>query len=540
MGMKRMAALCFVFLMTVAGLRAEPRLPGFFSDNMVLQREKPVKGWGWAEAGEKVTGEFAGQKLSSVTAESGRWSVSLKEMDASTESRELKVSSEKVESPIILTNVVVGDVWLCSGQSNMEWSLSRAANKDKEIAAANFSQIRHVKFAHIKATQPKSDIKATWVVCSPKTAGSFTAVGYFFGRALHKELGVPIGLIGSNWGGTHIEPWLSIEGLAMTDELKELYDAVAAADPSTEEGKAAHAAVLKEMRAWIEESEKSLEKGEAFAPMPSLPVPPGGRAAPMQIFNAMISPITPFAIRGAIWYQGESNGKEGVSYFHKKKALIEGWRKLWGQGEFPFYFVQLANFQNPTDTPEGGDGWARLREAQRKSLTIPNTGMAVAIDLADAANPRNIHPGNKQDVGGRLALWALANEYDRKDLVCSGPLYESHTVKGSTIRIKFDYVGKGLMVGKKVGLEPAVEDKGEEAAEGEAVEMPALKQFAVAGNDKKWFWADAKIEGDEVVVSCPDVPQPVAVRYAYRMNPAGCNLYNRAGLPASPFRTDDW
>ncbi len=537
--MKRAAALWLFFFVVTGWLQAEPRLPGFFTDNMVLQREKPVKVWGWADAGEKVSVSFGDQKASAVTEPNGKWALVLEKMKASAESRDLRVSSDKIESPLVLTNVVVGDVWLCSGQSNMEWALSRAANKTEEIAAADYPLIRHVKFAHLKATQPQADIKASWTVCSPKTAGSFTAVGYFFGRALHKELGVPIGLIGSNWGGTAIEPWLSIEGLSMVEELDELYSAVAAADPSTEAGKAAHAAVLKEMRAWIEEAEESLEKGERLAPIPSLPVPPGGKAAPMQIFNAMISPITQYAIRGAIWYQGESNGKEGMTYFHKKRALIEGWRKLWGQGDFPFYFVQLANFQNPTDTPEGGDGWARLREAQRRSLTIPNTGMAVAIDLADAANPRNIHPGNKQDVGGRLALWALANEYG-KDIVCSGPLYKSHAVEGAAIRIKFDYVGSGLMIGRKTGLEPTEEDKGPAGDEGEVLEKPSLKQFAISGEDKKWHWAEAKIDGDDLLVSSPDVLQPVAVRYAYRMNPAGCNLYNRDGLPASPFRTDDW
>jgi sialate O-acetylesterase len=236
--------------------------------------------------------------------------------------------------------------------------------------------------------------------------------------------------------------------------------------------------------------------------------------------------LIPFAIRGAIWYQGESNGGEGVSYFHKKQALIGGWRQLWNQGDFPFYFVQLANFQKPTEDPAGGDGWARIRDAQKQCLGIPNTGMAVIIDIGQA---NDIHPRNKQDVGARLALWALAKEYGRKDVVCSGPLYKAHKVEGNSIRIEFDDTGGALMVGRKNGLEPTAEDP-----------EAKLTWFAIAGEDRKWHWADAKIDGETVVVSCPDVPNPVAVRYAYAMNPQGCNLYNRAGLPAAPFRTDDW
>ena len=239
----------------------------------------------------------------------------------------------------------------------------------------------------------------------------------------------------------------------------------------------------------------------------------------------MVAPLAPFAIRGAIWYQGESNGGEGEEYFHKTQALVNGWRKLFNP-ELAFYWVQLANFQGANENPAGGDGWSRIREAQRKALTIPHTGMAVITDIGEAGD---IHPRNKQDVGFRLAHWALNQTYGKSDLVASGPLFKEAKVEAGAIRISFDNVGGGLMVGKKEGLEPT-----KEVADGK------LARFAIAGEDKQWHWADATIDGDTVVVKSDKVEKPVAVRYAYSMNPDGANLYNKEGLPASPFRTDDW
>jgi sialate O-acetylesterase len=280
------------------------------------------------------------------------------------------------------------------------------------------------------------------------------------------------------------------------------------------------------------------------------------------IFHGRVAPLAPFGFKGALWYQGESNGGDDDIYFHKTRAMLTCWGKTWGQlawvkpgswwkfwgpsaeevaaanakaqYEFPFYFVQLADFQGANDNPAGGDGWAKIRMAQSKCLEIPKTGMAVAIDIGNAGD---IHPRNKEDVGNRLAFWALAKEYGQKDLVCSGPLYKSMTVEGGKIRVSFDYVGKGLMVGRKEGHGPAVAVVAD-AAKPEA--KPALKRFAIAGEDKQWFWADAVIDGSTVLVSSTNVPSPVAVRYAFSMNPAGCNLYNKDGLPASPFRTDIW
>ena len=271
---------------------------------------------------------------------------------------------------------------------------------------------------------------------------------------------------------------------------------------------------LPEVEKWVAEARAALATPNGQIPaQPILPNNPLTDAGfPTTLYNGMIHPIVPFAIKGALWYQGESNGGEGDEYYHKMRALVGGWRKVWNQGDFPFYFVQLANFQQPNQDPAGGDGWAKIRMAQSQSLQIPHTGMAVAIDLADADNPGDIHPKNKFDVGERLAVWSLHDDYGKKDLVYSGPLYKSMKVEGGKIRVSFDAVGGGLMVGKKQGRDPAVEDSGGK-----------LKCFAIAGEDKKWHWAEAVIEGDTVVVSSPDVPQPTAVRYAYSMNPVGCN-----------------
>ena len=313
-----------------------------------------------------------------------------------------------------------------------------------------------------------------------------SAVGYFFGRRLASELNVPIGLIGSNWGGTRIEPWVSLDGFRSVPELR---------------NQATEVETL-----WA-------EGGKV------------GSRTPSAIYNAMIHPLAPYAMRGAIWYQGESNGNEGLSYHHKKTALINGWRKLFNP-DLAFYWVQLADFRTSNEKPEGGDGWAKLRDAQRTSLNIANTGMAVIHDIGNA---KDIHPRNKQDVGWRLSQWALHQNYGRDDLVPAGPLYKSHIVENNSIRLSFDHVGAGLMVGKKAGLAPTAEHKG-----------GTLGRFAISGNDKVWHWADAVIDGNNVVVSSKDVTEPVAVRYGYTMNPRGANLYNKDGIPASPFRTDNW
>ncbi len=476
---------CFASLLlaiAASTATAEVKLASVFTDSMVLQCDMPAPVWGWANPGESVTVQFAGQKKVATADKDGKWQLSLDKLSATAEPHTLTAEgSNRIE----LKDVLVGEVWICSGQSNMEWPLRASMNAQEEIAAAKYPQIRLFNvLGHVVSPTPKDELNGKWQTCSPETISGFSAVGYFFGRRLQKELNVPIGLIGSNWGGTRIEPWTSPAAFKESADLK-----------------------------------AESAKVEAYTATTKV----SGRD-PSAIYNAMIHPLAPFAMRGGIWYQGESNGNEGESYYHKKKALIAGWRKLFNP-DLAFYWVQLANFRKPNEDPAGGDGWARLREAQRKALEVKHTGMAVITDIG-AAN--DIHPRNKQDVGHRLAQWALHQTYDKKELVPSGPLYKSHKVDGDKIVLSFEHTGSGLMVGKKNGLEPTQEADG------------PLKHFAIAGEDKKWVWADAKIEGDTVVVSSDEVKNPVAVRYAFTTNPEGANLYNKEGMPASPFRTDSW
>jgi sialate O-acetylesterase len=468
-------------------LSAEVKLPNVIGNDMVLQRDLPVPIWGWADNGEEVTVSFAGQSKTAKPGKNGKWMVKLSALKANSKPAILTINGS---NEIKLDNILVGEVWICSGQSNMEWRLSGTTNAKEEVAASDHPLIRLFDVpGHTTSPKPQEEGRGNWQVCNPKTSGGFSAVGYFFGRRLHKELDVPVGLIGSNWGGTRIEPWTTLAGFESVPELADIAKKVKDYKADTKVG--------------------------------------GG--SPSAIYNSMVHPLAPFAMRGGIWYQGESNGGEHMSYYHKKHALVNGWRKVFQNKDLGFYWVQLANFQQPKNNPAGGDGWAKIREAQTKALDIPHTGMAVAIDLADAHNPRDIHPRNKQDVGGRLAQWALHQTYGKKDLVPTGPLYKGHKIKGGKVHLSFDHVGKGLMVGKKTKLEPTAEVKGGK-----------LEHFSIAGEDKKWVWADATIEGDVVVVSSKEVKKPVAVRYGFTMNPANANLYNRDGIPASPFRTDDW
>lgn len=504
---------------------ADVRVAKVFTDHMVLQRKVAAPVWGWADPAEVVHVRFADQHKKSTADASGAWMVRLDPLKASAEGRQLQVSGNNT---FTFNDVLVGDVWICSGQSNMEWPMRSIMNSAEEIAAANHPTIRLFDVpGHTTAPVAQLDVPGgNWQTCTSKSVGGFSAVGYFFGRNLNQGSGVPVGLIGSNWGGTRIEPWTPPVGFRGVAELKDIADRVNRFDPTMPEGKATWAAHLRTTEDWTSNARRAIEAGFTIPKAPATPGPTGA-GEPTAIYNSMLHGLAPYAMAGAIWYQGESNGGEGVEYYHKMRALIEGWRSVWQQEGHPiyFYFVQLANFQQPTDDPAGGNGWARLREAQRQSLTIANTGMAVITDIGQ---DNDIHPRNKQDVGARLARWAL-RDVGGKDLVVSGPLYSGHAVEGNRIRLKFDHVGEGLMVGIKAGLEPTRED-----AEG------TLKRFAIAGEDRVWHWAEARIDGEALVVSCPDVESPVAVRYAYSMNPVGANLYNSDGLPASPFRTDDW
>ena len=494
----------FVIATLVAGLlasaQADVRLPHLFSDHMILQRELPNAVWGWADPGETVTVKFAGQTASATADAGGQWQVRLKAVPAGGP-YELTVAGKNT---INLTDVAVGDVWICAGQSNMEFGLGSADNQTNIIAAATNTMIRLLTDKGPSTSDPVVDVpsNSSWVVCSPQSAGSASAVGYFFGKRIIEETGVPIGLINCAWGGTAIELWTIPASLRPIPELAAISQAYEGrwTNYNTEVEKYIDVAA-----SWVEAARAARKNG---TPLPALPTPPTHPVAGLSlsaIYNGRVAPLTRYGIKGVLWYQGEANGQDGDIYYHKMRALIGGWRTVWNQGEFPFYYVQLANWQAPSENPAGGDGWAPLRMAQLKALQIPHTGMALAIDVGD---PKDIHPRNKEDVGNRLALWALKNEYGKKDLVCSGPLYKSLTVEDDKVRIRFDSVGRGLMIGKKQGHGPAKDN-----IEGK------LQKFAIAGEDKHWVWADAVIDGETVVVSSPVVLRPVAVRYAYSMNP---------------------
>ena len=638
---------------------AEVRVPSIIGDNMVLQQSQKVRLWGTAQPGERVSVSFAKEKAS-VTADSGgHWQVLIGPLKAGGPF-ELTISGSNT---LTFKNVLVGEIWVCSGQSNMEWPLINAKGGADYVAQANYPEIRLFTVQKKTSSSPLDDVQGHWVVTTPDQVGQFSAVGYFFGRELYQTLKTPIGLIHTSWGGTPAEAWTSNQALASTPELqpildryqdslktlgdrqqafqkaladwihKNLYEdsgnkgeglgyadpaanitewkninlpqffetaglkidgavwvrkeieipqswagkdlelnltaiddydvtyfngtrvggigvetpnsytvprhyrvpgnlvrggrnviAVRVFDSAGEGGfagagkmsiapsDAKEADTISLSGAWSYKVELGLEpKQPDWGSRPEAPGPTN-QNSPSVLFNAMIAPLTPFAIRGAIWYQGESNAGRAYQYRTLFPTMIRNWRSAWGQGDFPFYFVQLANWHAPIPEP-GESEWAELREAQTWTLREPQTGMAVIIDIGDA---NDIHPRNKVDVGHRLAVWALAETYSQK-LESSGPLYDSFSVAGDKIRVKFKHVGSGL----------------------QALNGEPLKGFAIAGEDHKFVWAEARLDGDSVVVWSKDVSKPVAVRYAWADNPI-CNLYNKAGFPASPFRTDDW
>jgi sialate O-acetylesterase len=415
----------------------------------------------------------------------------------------------KGNNTITLKNILIGEVWVCSGQSNMQWSVRQAANPEQEIAAAGYPKIRLFTVTRKVADKPQSDCEGSWITCSPETVPSFSAVGYFFGQELHQQLDVPVGLIHTSWGGTPAEAWTRrgvLESEPDCIPILQRFDEAMAKYPEAKKK------YDESMIEWKEAVKKAKAEGKNQPRRPRPPFGPGNPHSPAGLYNAMIAPLIPYGIRGAIWYQGESNASRAYQYRKLFPAMITNWRQDWGQGKFPFLFVQLANFM-AVDSEPVDSAWAELREAQLMTLALPKTGMAVIIDIGEA---KDIHPKNKQDVGKRLALWALAKTY-RKKMVYSGPIYKSMKTEGNQITLDFEHVGGGLVAG---GGEP-------------------LKGFAVAGEDQKFVWADAKIEGDTVVISNDGVSEPIAVRYGWANNPV-CNLYNEEGLPASPFRTDDW
>ena len=499
-------ALLLAIVLVVPAV-ADVKLPKVIGSNMVLQRDMAVPVWGWADNGEEVTVTINGQ-TKKTTAADGKWILKLDAMSAGGPF-EMKIQGK---NEITLNNVLIGEVWVCSGQSNMQWSTKNSVNGAQEVANAKYPNIR-LFTVPLKGTQEEQfDCGgAGWQECSPETVPWFTAVGYFFGRELYKELNIPIGLINNAWGGSSCEAWVPRDVIEANPDYAEMLKRYDDQCVAFDAGKP-QAAYEKQLAAWKEAEAKAKAEGK---PAPNKPRPPRdiryGQHRVANCYCGCLRPIIPFGIRGAIWYQGETNAGRAYQYRHLFPLMIDVWREKWSQGDFPFYFVQLANFMGRADQP-GESAWAELREAQSMTLSTPNTGQAVTIDIGDA---QDIHPKNKQDVGKRLALWALKKDYG-KDVVYYGPKYKSMAKDGAKIVLSFDHVGSGLMA------------KGGQ-----------LKGFAIAGADKKFVWADAKIEGDKVVVSSPQVQDPVAVRYAWANNPE-CNLYNKEDIPASPFRTDAW
>jgi sialate O-acetylesterase len=514
-----------VFLLVSTAAHAELKLANVFTDHMVLQQQMPIRVWGWATPGQEVAVSLAGDSKSvagqATAAADGKWFVEMKPLEADGKAMTLSVKGDG--GAVELKDILMGEVWICSGQSNMEWSVKASGDAKTEIAAADFPMIRMFDVPqHLEQDTPQADAqKSQWLVCSPKTVENFSAVGYFFGRELNRELKVPIGLVGANWGGRKIEPFTPPEGFAAVPQLADMNAAIKKLDPKTPEGKAAREEYVKQVEGWLATAKQSLAKGGAIgaAPQLNLMTPAGAT----RIYNGMVAGLAPLSMRGAIWYQGESNAGDGLKYDFLKEALVKGWRSVFKNDGLSFYWVQLANFQQPSDEPAGG-GWGPVREGQRRALRLPKTGMAVIIDIGTAGN---IHPPNKQDVGKRLALWALAKDYG-KTLVYSGPLYKSHVVEGSKVRVSFDHVGSGLMVGRKTGTAPT-----------EAVKNGEVAEFSVRDKDGTWHWAKATIDKNDVLVWSDAVTEPTAVRYAYQSNPAKANLYNKEGLPASPFTTVD-
>ncbi|MEM7011742.1 MAG: family 16 glycoside hydrolase [Verrucomicrobiota bacterium] len=522
--MKKTLTLILSLLVFVAQTQAQDlALAKVFGDHMVLQQGKPTSVFGTAPAGAEVTIEFAQQLQKATADDGGAWTVQLKALETNAEGQTLKVSAG--DAAVEVTDVLVGEVWMCSGQSNMAWSLSRSDTGEEAAKSANYPKLRFITTKTATAAEPQSDIVAgEWQICTPDTAPAFSAVGFFFGRELLQDLDTPIGLIGTAWGGKPAEAFTSRATLETFAEAKPLLDELdarqAAYDPERaqavyEKAKAAHDEKLEAFRAAKRAGENPKNPGRAPTMQSAPNLAPNACSA---IYNQMIAPWNSYAIAGAIWYQGESNASRAGQYETIFPLMINDWRKHRRGDEFPFYFVQLANFKQPPTEPGAPDAWAELQNAQTLTLNyLDNLGMAIINDIGEA---NDIHPGNKEDVGKRLSRWALAEHYGKGVSPVSGPIMSKHEVVDGGVRVHFDHVGEGLKA----------RDGGE------------LKQFVIAADDQNWVWADAKIEdgGKSVLVSSADVAKPAAARYAWAANPEGANLVNSVGLPASLFRTDDW
>jgi sialate O-acetylesterase len=483
---------CLLLLLCALPLAADVRLPSVFADGMVLQRDRPCPVWGRADAGEPITVTFRDQQVQTAADALGRWQIALRPTSAGGPFT-IEIAGKNA---IRINDVLVGEVWLASGQSNMGWTVRQSNNADREIANSANPQIRFFKVENTVAAAPAEDVKGAWSAASPATTGAYSAAGYFFARHLHDRLKVPVAILQSAWGGTPAESWVRASALSGDPALMPVFSHWAGVLEAYPENALRHAnAVAK----W--------EAGGRQGARPNPPAGPGHQHTPSGLWNGMIAPLVPYAIQGAIWYQGEANATIArAPHYHRLfSTLISDWRKAFGQGDFPFLFVQLANYARPGTN----DGWPLLREAQLKTLGVRNTGMAVTIDVGES---QDIHPKNKQAVGLRLALPALALAYG-ENVVYSGPVYRQAAREGSRMRLWFDHAGAGL------------------SARG-----GTLEGFEIAGADGKFAVAQARIEDETVVVASPEVKAPVQVRYGWADDPKA-TLMSAEGLPASPFRT---
>lgn len=497
----RLASLAAT-LSAIGSLHADVSLPNVFGDHMVLQRDHANPVWGWADPGEKVTVSIAGQSHSATADARGDWKVRLKPMNVGKPLTLTVVG----KNTITFSDVLVGEVWICSGQSNMAFSVGSATDGDLEIKAARFPDIRLISVPQVGVQEPQKNFKGAWARCSPETVAGFSAVGYFFGRQLHQTLDIPIGLIDNAWGGSAAEAWIRRDVLESDKRYAELMGRWNQTEKTYDHEKAVSA-----WKARVQKWETAGKKGNK----PRAPRDPlTGNQRPANIYNGVLHPTIGYGIRGAIWYQGESNAGRAYQYRHLFPLMIQHWRDEWKQGDFPFYYVQLADFRAEVAEPKESD-WAELREAQTMTMSkLKNTGEAVIIDVGEG---RDIHPRNKQTVAKRLARWALAKDYGVA-LAYQSPTYKSMETNGSKITLTLDHVGRGLYT----------------------FDVTAPVGFAIAGEDKKFVWADARLIGaNKVEVWSDKVKNPVAARYGWADNPV-LNLYSRDGLPATPFRTDDW
>jgi len=500
----RMVLVGLALMAIAIPTQAEIKMPNIFGSNMVLQREKNVPVWGWAAPNEKVTVKFNGQTKETVATESGKWQVALDPMTAGGPFK-LEVGGT---NSLAFDNILVGEVWLCSGQSNMQWSVEEALDPEKEIAAAEYPEIRIIQIPNVMNSLPQDNVNAVWKICSPETVPGFSAAAYFFGREIYKSLKIPVGLINSSWEGTRIEPWTPPAGFQSVSELKNITAELILNNPASEAHRKLAGEAIKKYEVWLEAAKKSVAANQLLSAPPVFPpelLPYNDVQQPTVLYNAMINPLAPIALRGAIWYQGESNRGEGMLYFNKMQALINGWRSVFDNNDLAFYFVQLTPYNygnNPQALPE-------IWEAQIAALSIPNTGMAATMDIG---NVENIHPVNKQEVGRRLALQALNKTYGQKNIVCDAPLFDVLKLDG----------GKAVITFKN-----AVELK---TRDGKAPDW-----FEIAGEEGVFKKADAVIAQNSVTISAAGVEKPLAVRFAWD-HIAEPNLVNEAGLPAAAFR----